>query len=78
MSDRRARIADDLAAKIHQLLAGAGPEMQGAAIADLTAIWLAGHHGTTLTWTTALRRGLWEAHCRYVWELVEHYDARRK
>jgi hypothetical protein len=29
---------------IEPMLAGQGPEVQAAALADLTAIWLAGHH----------------------------------
>jgi len=79
MSVRHARIADELAAQIHRLLAGQGPEVQGAAIADLAAIWLAGHLVLGKPDATAtMRRELFDAHCRAVWELVEHYDARRK
>ena len=33
-----------LAQSIKPLLAGKGPEAQGAALADLVATWLAGHH----------------------------------
>jgi hypothetical protein len=82
MSDRQARIADELAAKIHALLAGQESGVQGAAIADLAAIWLAGHIVGTAQFhdpgkTAALRREVWEAHCRAVWEFVEHYDRRR-
>lgn len=33
-----------LVALIRPLLAGKDPLVQGAALADLTAIWLAGHH----------------------------------
>jgi hypothetical protein len=30
--------------RVRPLLAGHSPEIQGAALADLLAIWLAGHH----------------------------------
>lgn len=78
MSDEQARIADELAAKIHRLLAGKGPEVQGAAIADLTAIWLHGHLvlGDPAA-TDKIRREIFEHQCQLIWQLVEHYDQRR-
>jgi hypothetical protein len=39
----RAYNAMALAEQIRRMLAGLGPEVQGAVLADLTAIWLAGH-----------------------------------
>jgi hypothetical protein len=39
----RAEDVERLVAKIKPLLAGKPPELQGAALADLLAIWLAGH-----------------------------------
>lgn len=78
----QAREADALSAKIWLLaapiLAGKAPEVQGAALADLAAVWLSGHlvvDDDVRTFET--RRELFEAHCRAVWELVEHYDAQR-
>ena len=38
-----AKAALDLAERIKPLLAGHGSKVQGAALAELTAIWLAGH-----------------------------------
>jgi hypothetical protein len=73
-----ARAVDRIAAKIHALLAGNSPEVQGAAIADLTAIWLAGHCVPgSQNRTDAMRRELFETHCNGVRELVEYYDACR-
>lgn len=82
MSDRQAKIADELAAKIHALLAGHSPEVQGAAIADLCAIWLSGHvllgnRAEVKTATARMRRALFEAHCAAIWDLVDHYDQKR-
>jgi hypothetical protein len=37
--------AQRLVGQIRPLLAGLPPEVQGAVLADLTAIWLAGHAG---------------------------------
>jgi hypothetical protein len=78
-SDEEVRAAEALAAQIAPLLAGKGSGVQGAALADLAAIWLSGHMilndpGAT----TELRRELFDHHCRAVWDLVEHYDGRRR
>lgn len=43
MKEPTVRTALDLAAEIGPLLAGYHPAEQGAALADLLAIWLAGH-----------------------------------
>lgn len=78
MNDDAARISDELAAKIHALLAGHPAAVQGAAIADLCAIWLSGHLVLdNRVATTRIRRELFEAHCRAIWELVKLYDMRR-
>jgi hypothetical protein len=52
-------------------LAGRTPEVQGAILADLLAIWLAGHQveGDSDA-TRALRAGMLAAHLLGVWELV--------
>jgi hypothetical protein len=44
-----AREAMKLAASIRPMLAGRPPEAQGAALADLLAIWLAGHVASGLS-----------------------------
>jgi hypothetical protein len=76
--DALARRADALAAQIAPLLAGKGAFVQGAALADLAAVWLAGHIVTgDREATETMRRDLFEAHCRAVWELVDLYDGRR-
>jgi hypothetical protein len=43
MSDEDARRAMRLAGKLARQLKGKGSKVQGAALADLTAIWLASH-----------------------------------
>lgn len=52
-----------LAQEIHPLLAGHHPAVQGAALADLLAMWLAGHDAD-------LRDALLENHIERVIELV--------
>lgn len=75
---RQARTADALAAKIRALLAGQGPDVQGAAIADLTAIWLAGHIVSgNVAATAGLRAEMFKMHEDLIWTLVAHYDERR-
>jgi hypothetical protein len=44
MSKVDPRKVDPVVARIRLLLAGLGPEIQGAVLADLLAIFLAGHH----------------------------------
>lgn len=56
---------------IRPLLAGLPPEMQSAILADLLAIWLAGHHVPDDTDATlALRAHLLAEHCQLVRQLV--------
>jgi hypothetical protein len=44
MNDQaRARAADDLFHRIRPSLGGYSPDMQGAVLAQLVALWLAGH-----------------------------------
>lgn len=40
----KTRRAEELVERIGSLLHGQGPDVQGAVLADLVAIWLAGHH----------------------------------
>ena len=45
MIDERAVMVDQICAAIAPLLRGFPPEVQGAVLAELTAMWLAGHMG---------------------------------
>jgi len=54
---------EELILKITPLLAGKGPKVQGAALAQLVAMWLAGHQDPSYTDTPdikELRNGLME------------------
>lgn len=44
MMDEAARESMRLAKQIYPLLAGRPPEVQGAVLADLLSMWLAGHY----------------------------------
>ena len=66
----------DLVAAIRPLLAGEAPHVQGAVLADLVAMWLAGHvvmdsHGKT----RRLRADLLRGHVAVVRELT-HENAK--
>ncbi len=75
---------ETLVERIRPLLAGRSPETQGAALADLVAIWLAGHivQGNPAA-TDELREEMLEAHTAVVRELIPinshaiHGDLRR-
>jgi hypothetical protein len=43
-TSRAATKANTIAVRIHHMLAGQGPEVQGAVIGELVAVFLAGHH----------------------------------
>jgi hypothetical protein len=58
--------------RIGPILAGRPPEIQGAILADLLAMWLAGHHCAGDEYLTQqLREGLLAEHCTAVRQLVE-------
>jgi hypothetical protein len=40
----KARKVQDISAAVQKKLAGKGPDVQGAVLADLLSMWLAGHH----------------------------------
>ena len=70
-----AREVDELVERIRPalfpLLAGKHPEIQGAALADLTAIWLAGHvHPGDPEMTAGLRESLLELHITAIRKLI--------
>ena len=58
-----ARAAGELATKIRTLLAGNSPEVVGGALAELLAIFIAGHH-------PGLRNEVMDAHTKCVNTLV--------
>lgn len=66
-----AKEADSLARRIMPFFAGRDPAVIGAALADLTAIWLAAHVCPDQQTTDELRTELLHAHIEKVWELVE-------
>ena len=70
-SRKRARQADALSDQIRPLLAGVGPDIQGAVVADLVAIWLSGHRGPG---AELLRFDLMCKHIDLVMDLVGMYD----
>jgi hypothetical protein len=55
---------------IRPLLAGKEPAIQGAALADLLATWLAGHFADTPAATSQLRAQLLKEHITVVRELI--------
>jgi hypothetical protein len=58
-------------AQIRPLLAGRAPEVNGAVLADLLAIWLAGHHvAGDANATRMMRAKLLAFHCSQVRELT--------
>lgn len=67
--------ADALVESLKPLFAGHNPGVQGAALADLLAIWLAGHIIVgDADATRTLRAGLLAHHCSAVRMLVDLYD----
>lgn len=72
-----ARQVDELVSKIERHLRGKGPELQGAALCDLLAMFIAGHH-------PSLRDHVIEIHIKTVRALVpvneaalfEHYGGK--
>jgi hypothetical protein len=69
-----AAAADALMDCIAPILAGRSPELQGAVIADMTAIWLAGHRveGDRAE-GDLLRERLLRLHAKHVHELALMY-----
>jgi hypothetical protein len=65
--------ADALTLRIQPLLAGHGPELQGAVIADLCAIWIAGHRCSDPAQERQIHEELLALHKEHVRELVAMY-----
>jgi hypothetical protein len=66
--------ADDLLDRLAPILEGQPAELQGAVIADMTALWLAGHRvqGDRAE-GDRVREKLLQLHATHVRELVEMY-----
>lgn len=61
----------ELAQSVRSMFAGQGAEVQGMALADLLAIWLAGHILKDDPEATAkLRYELLDQHIKAVWDLI--------
>ena len=60
----------ELVEAIRPLLAGFPAPVQGAVLADLLAIWLAGHFGSDAAKTAEIREMLLEAHNETVRRLI--------
>lgn len=70
-ASEQSRAVARLVERIKPILAGQPPEVQGAALADLLAIWLAGHVYENLPGATdAMREALLLAHIEQVRALV--------
>lgn len=68
------RLVEKIRPLLFPLLAGHPPEIQGAALADLTAIWLAGHiYDGDAEATAGLRESLLEYHMAAVRALIPIY-----
>jgi hypothetical protein len=72
-------ISRELMPVISKALGGKPAMVQGAVLADLTAIWLAGHVVRDDPAATAsLREDLLSAHVDGIRSLVDYYDGRRR
>ncbi len=71
--NRFAARADAVMLRIQPLLAGHGPDLQGAVITDLVAIWIAGHRCSDPAEEQLVHEELLELHCKHVREMVALY-----
>ena len=62
---------EEIVDAIYDLLAGMEPGIQGAVLANLLAIWLAGHFAGPAEITTRLREELLASHLKEVRALIE-------
>ncbi len=65
-----AEMARRLCADISPILAGHPPRVQGAVLADLLAMWLAGHMASTRKATDAVRDAILAMHIDVVRKLI--------
>lgn len=76
MSDAHPAMVDPIVDQIRPLLAGQPAELVGAVLADLLAIWLAGHIiPDDPAETNALREALLDFHIRLVRRLIPVHAA---
>jgi len=61
--------APELVARIQSMLAGADPDVQGDALAELGAQWLSGYQVSEDEKMKTLSH-----HCALVWELMKKYE----
>jgi hypothetical protein len=70
--------ADALLLRIQPILAGHAPELQGAVINDLAAIWIAGHRCSDAADERQMHDELLALLCEHVRELVAMYVEARE
>ena len=70
IAEKMADITEETVAKIRPMLAGLGPEVQGAVLADLFAMYLAGHVGCDAEEVAKIREEVIETWLKTVRELV--------
>lgn len=63
MASRAMELSRQISLKLQPMLKGHPPELQGAVLADLTAIWLAGH-------PPVVREEILQIHVREIRELI--------
>lgn len=73
-SDDALRQVERLSRRIGELLAGSGPRVQGAVLADLTATWLHGHLADSPEATQAFRAEILSLHVDAIRRLVRLAD----
>jgi hypothetical protein len=74
MSDQVLREAELTARYVGRLLSCKAPQVQAAVLADLTAVWLAGHRTDNPDATRSLRAEILSLHCAAVRRLVTLAD----
>jgi hypothetical protein len=65
--------ADAVMLRVQPLLAGHGPKLQGAVIAELAAIWVAGHRCSDPAEERLVHDELLALYCEHVRALVDMY-----
>lgn len=65
--------ADALVERIAPILANRNAELQGAVVADLAALWIAGHRDESRVEGDLLREELLRMHAEHVREMVAMY-----
>jgi hypothetical protein len=71
MVDDQVKRALEISRQIQPMLAGLGSDLQGAILADLTAMWLAGHIAADRETTQAMRKQILDMHIEAVRDLIK-------